>query len=85
MTKTKTKSKKTESLTINAENQESLINYFAEELFHNTTIPQMLGMVKDQALNYAHSQITGNQMPESEKIKILERMIEFNKREENKS
>ena len=82
MAKTKTKPKKTEKLTINAENEESLINYFAEELFHNTTIPQMLGMVKDQAFNYAQSQITGDQMPESEKIKILERMIEFNERQQ---
>lgn len=82
---TKSKSTTTQKLTVNSENQESLINYFAEELFHNTTIPQMLGMVRDQAFNYARSQITGDQMPESEKVKILERMIDFEKRQKENS
>ena len=69
---------------INKDNQEDVIEYFTQELFHNTTVPQMLSMIEEQARNYSRAQILGDEMPESEKLKILQRMIEFNEREEKK-
>jgi len=71
---------KTKSV-INKDNEEDVIHFFAQELFHNTTIPQMLAMLEDQAHHYAKSQLLGDEMPESEKLKILQRMIEFNERQ----
>lgn len=69
---------------INKDNQEDVVEYFAQELFHNTTVPQMLAMIEEQARSYSKSQILGDEMPESEKLKVLQRMIEFNEREKTK-
>lgn len=69
---------------INKDNQEDVIEYFAQELFHNTTIPQMMAMLEEHARSYSRTQILGDEMPESEKLKIVQRMVEFNEREEKK-
>ena len=72
---------KTKSV-INKENEEEVVEFFAQELFHNTTIPQMLAMLEEQARNYSKTQILGDEISESEKLKIVQRMIEFNERKE---
>jgi len=68
-------SKKNKSC-ISKDNEEEVIHYFASEIFEHTTLPQMLNLVQNEAYNYAKSQITGDEMPESEKLNITKRMIE---------
>ena len=78
-TKTKTKTKK-EKNPINDENRDKLIDYFAFELFEQTTLPQMLNLVQNETRILAKSQIEGDTMPESEKIAIFDRMVKYDER-----
>ena len=81
MSKTKkaTKSTKSEKSTITKENEDKIISFYARELFDNTTLPQMLSIVQNEALKYAEEQIKGDKMPESNKLDILKRMLDFEK------
>lgn len=80
---TKNKSKK---FKISKDEQQQLIEYFAMELFDRTTLPQMLDLVQREAFNYAKSQIEGDDMPDDEKQKVLDRKIAFDKQmQERKS
>lgn len=81
MSKTKkaTKSTKSTKSTITKENEDKIISFYARELFDNTTLPQMLSIVQNEALKYAEEQIKGDKMPESNKLDILKRMLDFEK------
>lgn len=61
---------------ISKDNEEEVTHFFASEIFEHTTLPQMLNFVQNEAYNYAKSQITGDEMPESEKLNLVKRMIE---------
>lgn len=69
------KTKQTKSC-ITPDNEEEVVHYFASEIFEHTTLPQMLNLIQKEAFEYSKSQLTGDEMPESEKLNILKRMIE---------
>lgn len=69
------KTKQTKSC-ITPDNEEEVVHYFASEIFEHTTLPQMFNLIQKEAFEYSKSQLTGDEMPESEKLNILKRMIE---------
>lgn len=64
---------------ITKDNEDQIIDFYARELFDNTTLPQMLSIVQSEALKYADGRIKGDKMPESEKLDVLTRMLDFEK------
>lgn len=76
----KEKTKQNKKFNLKGEELEEFIQFFAFELFQNTTLPQMLNMVQEQAFKYAKDSIEGESMPESEKLNILKRKIEFDQK-----
>lgn len=74
MSKSKNKTSK-----ITKDNEDQIVDFYARELFDNTTLPQMLSIVQSEAMKYADGRIKGDKMPESEKLEILKRMLDFEK------